>query len=375
MRFQYIMSAAMVMESEGTKVLCDPWLSDGIYYGSWFHYPPIKYSAADFQDIDYIYLSHVHPDHFDAASLSEFPKDVPIIILDYALKFLKQNIEKLGFKQIIEIKSGDTFEFGNGFQVEIVASHFCDPDACGKMFACDRWLTPDKRSQGIDSVAVFADSEHVVVNHNDAPYFPMVCDLILSKYPKIDVNMGVYAGAGSYPQCFDNLSDAEKLVEAENKKLQFIQMLEKYTRHLGSRYVFPFAGQYLLGGKLSNLNDYRGVADISEVGEYFAKAKGSALKAVSVTSPERSSIVQSCIDRPLLADSIIGTQTPDVSMTERGEEVEPYVRISLDYSLLMMILTRHAHWNNAEIGSHLSFFRSPDVYESDLFGVLSFIHL
>lgn len=28
--------------SEGTKILCDPWIVTGVFEGSWFHYPPLK---------------------------------------------------------------------------------------------------------------------------------------------------------------------------------------------------------------------------------------------------------------------------------------------------------------------------------------------
>ena len=332
------------------------------------------------------------------------------------------------------------------------------------------------RGQGIDSVAVFRDKDHVLVNHNDAPYFPPLCDLILSKYPDVNMNMGVYAGAGPYPQCFANLTESEKLVQAEKKKLQFIQMLEKFARHLQTRYVMPFAGQYVLGGRLAVLNDYRGVADISEVGVYLSDARDQETINLSVTGPEKSSLAQTQVERSLIAKPVlfsswnqgawfdlangdqsqpfvpenteersayarnvladkkldyeeqwyiaprlrtnltplllgaarhmhriirrsymhdveairkwhlyldvgqgylyqVGTHDPTVSITASDEEVEPFIRISLDYSLLLMILTRHAHWNNAEIGSHLLFYRSPDMFERSLSSALSFLHL
>lgn len=46
---------------------------------------------------------------------------------------------------------------------------------------------------------------------------------------------------------------------------------------------------------------------------------------------------------------------------------EPYVRVGLSHSLFDMILNRKAHFNNAEIGSHLRFFRAPDTYDPLIF--------
>ena len=63
-----------------------------------------------------------------------------------------------------------------------------------------------------------------------------------------------------------------------------------------------------------------------------------------------------------------------VKKASRGSEREPYVRIGLDYTLLKMILDRKAHWNNAEIGSHLRYFRTPDVYERAIYNLLSYLH-
>ena len=39
MKLRYIYSACVLIETDTTKVLCDPWFTQGIYYGSWFQYP------------------------------------------------------------------------------------------------------------------------------------------------------------------------------------------------------------------------------------------------------------------------------------------------------------------------------------------------
>ena len=71
----------------------------------------------------------------------------------------------------------------------------------------------------------------------------------------------------------------------------------------------------------------------------------------------------------------IGFGGHGVRVIDHGREIEPFVRVSLDYSLLLMLLTRHAHWNNAEIGSHLKFHREPNEFEPLTFKALSYFHL
>ena len=48
----------------------------------------------------------------------------------------------------------------------------------------------------------------------------------------------------------------------------------------------------------------------------------------------------------------------------------------LDHRLLYRILRgpRHAHWNNAEIGSHINFYRKPEIYERALYYCMNFFH-
>ena len=53
-----------------------------------------------------------------------------------------------------------------------------------------------------------------------------------------------------------------------------------------------------------------------------------------------------------------------------------YVIYKLDIRLLKKILQgpKFAHWNNAEIGSHIKFFRKPNVYDRKLYFSMNFFH-
>lgn len=49
--------------------------------------------------------------------------------------------------------------------------------------------------------------------------------------------------------------------------------------------------------------------------------------------------------------------------------------IEVDPRLLWRLLTRQEHWNNAEVGSLLTFRRTPDVYDVGTFTALSYLHV
>ena len=108
MKIRFIKSSCVIIETAELKILCDPWLIDGgAYYGSWAaDYPPLKFDSEKFSDIDYIYISHIHPDHLDPNTLKHFNKKIPILIHKFQTQLIRdtfyKNIEPLGFK-IIEL--------------------------------------------------------------------------------------------------------------------------------------------------------------------------------------------------------------------------------------------------------------------------------
>lgn len=271
MKVHYIKSATVIIESKDVKILCDPWLVDGEYYGSWFHYPPYSFNFKQFDDIDYIYISHIHPDHFSKKSLQKLNKNIPVLIHKYAAHFFKKNIEIEGFK-VIELNHNEKTHLKNNVHINIFAADDCNPELCLKFFGCGLYKSKNGSSQ-IDSLCVIDDGENNVLNINDCPWELAQVPLqkIKQNYKSIDFLLVGYAGAGPFPQCFTNLNFEEKQSAARKKKKQFLNQGLKYIDLLKPRYFMPFAGTYVLGGYLHQLNDLRGVPELEEAITFFNK--------------------------------------------------------------------------------------------------------
>src|SRR5438067_11631544 len=106
MRVTYIGHACMMLESGGTRILMDPWLTDPTYHGTWWHYPPLALGVRDLPKIDYLYISHEHPDHFDPPTLTQLDKNVEVIIGNFKRRRLYDRIRDIGFKRITELEFG-----------------------------------------------------------------------------------------------------------------------------------------------------------------------------------------------------------------------------------------------------------------------------
>ena len=447
MKLTYLKSAGVLIENNSTKILCDPWLVDGEYYGSWVHYPPPDFVPEDFNDVDYIYISHIHLDHFSPKTLSRIKKNIPVLILNYTSKFLKKNLEILGFN-VQELDHNQRIELNDGLYINILAADYCDPSLCYKQMGCA--VVEEKfGATHIDSMCVIDNGKQTIVNTNDCPFdiAKFSCFDIEKQYSKIDLLLVGYAGAGPYPQCFEILSDSQKLLEAEKKKMDFYHQAESYINLLKPKYYMPFAGRYTLAGNLADLNKFRGVPELEEAYTYFTttdKIEQNNQKCIILNSQEHFNIddgkpskeyviidvnkklgyikeklsklkydyenynypdideilelLPNCYyrfekmrqeinfssDTKLILDApgknaiCISCNGKGVSILLKTKicELERYVMFTVDPRLLIRLLRgpKFAHWNNAEIGSHIIFQRKPNEFERGLYYCICFFH-
>ena len=444
MKIRYIKSACVAVETKGVKILTDPWLVDGEYYGSWCHYPELQFDQDYFDSMDYIYISHIHPDHFSKKTFELLNKEIPVLIHQYASPFLKMNIERLGFK-VTELPHNKKTELINGVTIEILAADNCNPELCAKFMGCGIIETKFKSTQ-IDSLAVISDGEHNVLNLNDCPYdlAEEAVSVVIKKYQTIDFLLVGYGGAGPYPQCF-HLSDDERAKAEASKKLQFLSQGEKYITLVNPRFYMPFAGTYTLAGSLSELQNKRGVPELHEAVDYFLNstvinqklskpvllntyeffdlATQTQSKAYTpVNKDQKQAYITNVLskrkleyeydDEPVLEELLDLVPAANKRMNAKREEInfvsdtsvlvklkeDLYVKLNfngseyeivknieginafVEYEVSLKLLNRilkgprYAHWNNAEIGSHIKFRRVPNTFERGLYHAMCFFH-
>lgn len=266
MRVKYITNAAVEIEHNGFRVLCDPWFTDGAYYGSWFHWPVLPSDIIErYKDVDAIYISHVHPDHFDPATLAQFSKDIPIFICEYGEKYFLRHLQALGFKTITEVPNRATVKFKGGLEMEIIAADDNNPIAFAVAYNT-RILKREGGSKNIDSMAIFKADGQIVFNTNDCPWVLVTFALpyILNKYERIDVLLTAYAGAGPFPQCYDYEPDDMRQMAIQAAYSYLSQPFELVTR-LNPRFYIPFAGQYILGGRYGWMNQFKGTFELDDL--------------------------------------------------------------------------------------------------------------
>lgn len=262
MKIQYLQNASVIIENNEEKILCDPWLIDGCYYGAWNHYPKFEFDKRDFENINYIYLSHIHPDHFDKNTLEKLDKNIPVYIHNFPEKFFKKNIEEIGF-QVFELENNKRVKLGQTW-INVIAADNCNPEVCNRIFGC----TFDEANFGtkqIDTMAVFDDGNQVIVNVNDCPFEigEFTAKLIKEQYKKIDLLLLGYSGASDYPLCYD-FDLKTKLNESIKKKEKRLKDALNYITIFNPKFFLPFAGRYILSGRMYSYLQFKGEPSLDE---------------------------------------------------------------------------------------------------------------
>jgi UDP-MurNAc hydroxylase len=445
-------SSTVGINTGNFKILMDPWLTDGEYYGSWYHYPKfnIKKYINELNSYKAIFISHIHPDHCSSDTLKLLNKNIPIFIHEFHSMFLKKKIEKLGFS-VHEIKHGVRTKIYNNTAITIYAADNCDPKLCYRFSGCANLLTKEKKSQQIDTLSIIDNKKTVILNVNDCPYELAESTFadIKKKFKKINALLLGYSGAGAYPQCFNNLKLKQKKIEMKKKEIFFLERAFKFIKDIRPEFYLPFAGTYCLAGKLAKLQSLRGVPTIDNAYEYLEKKikkeniknctaikinyeqdfnlinKKSSKKYHPVNKIKIQKYIENYLSKKKLeyelenypkneeiiklsseafkrfkekklllnikfqSDILIKIKNLIIKLPNKGDDIEVknldylkknlinYVCYSLDSRLYKRLLLgpRYAHWNNAEIGSHIIFSRWPNVYERNIYESMSYFHI
>jgi UDP-MurNAc hydroxylase len=225
-----------IQTSHGT-ILCDPWKNPA-YFGSWFVFPDNSGLDWDrYGQVDFLYVSHLHRDHFDPALLSgHVSRQATVLLPDFPVDDLREALEGLGFTRFEVLPSGKEVELG------------------GLRLMAQALVSPADGPLG-DSALAIDDGTAVVLNQNDAR--PIDLDALKSFGP-YDVHLLQYSGAIWWPWTYE-LPEAAKRRFGAVKRANGLDRALRYVTAIGARHVVPFAGPAcFLDDDLFALNDLNG---------------------------------------------------------------------------------------------------------------------
>jgi UDP-MurNAc hydroxylase len=253
MLIEFASNASFVIRLKtGKTLLTDPWYSDGIYYGAWYNFPPIPPARRDALlklTPDYIYISHIHPDHLDSATLAHYPRSTPILIGRFSepgFGHLKRAIAALGFTDVRVLELWAPTEL-DGAQVAILPQ-FAACNAAESSGDSDFEMDTSLWVRDVDGASV--------LNVVDNALHDAAAQEILDRLGRPDVAILPYAGGSFFPQGCTAYSDAEKAAWRDRIGAR---RLDGFVRHAGildAPLTVPAAGTYVLGARVAELSKF-----------------------------------------------------------------------------------------------------------------------
>jgi len=234
MRLTFLGHAGCFVQTRYGSVLCDPWFNPA-YFGSWFPFPRNDtLPASDLGEPDYLYISHLHRDHFDPAWLARnVSKQARVLLPEFGIDLLARELRTLGFRDLVETRHGERLDLA-GLGVTILAM-----------------TSPADGPLG-DSAIVLDDGSARVLNQNDAR--PGDLEALHALGP-FDAQLLQFSGAIWYPVAYD-FPPEEKERLARSKRIDEMERAERYVKAVDAAHVFPCAGPpCFLDPELSGLND------------------------------------------------------------------------------------------------------------------------
>lgn len=379
MKIETITNACCLYTAEDHRLLADPWLTNGAFEGSWYHTNGAIKRGIDPSSIDFLYISHLHPDHYDPATLAHFRKDIPVIILDRQPNFLERKLKEIGFTNFKKIKDGETSRIGF-FEVTMYgpfSKHPFDDSEVGNL---------------IDSAIVIRHGDCVVLNANDNTPTPKTAKMLREKHGPFTRAQLKFALAGPYPSCFRNLDHGGKLAEKEKLIARQQKAMLKVASILEAEVVESFAGNYCLAGSLAWKNPYLAVPDLDlndvpEGAPYSYELEQnypSVEELVDLCHQARSCLWTKQNQFSFFVNYKVGIElapgyffTIDFSnpVGEASHGSRAQLNCFLDTRLLKATLVGKSHWNLAEVGCHIDFDRNPNIYNPDISTMMCFFHL
>ena len=234
--------AGFRIDTAAGSILCDPWVNPA-YFASWFPFP--DNSELDWDalgDVDYLYVSHLHKDHFDPVNLRDHVnKDAVVLLPDYPVPDLRTELEKLGFHRFFESTNSVKHRVSGpkgDLDVMIIALRAPADGPIG------------------DSGLVVSDGETVAFNMNDAR--PVDLEVLHDEFGHVDVHMLQYSGAIWYPMVYDMPARAKEAFGIQKRQRQ-MDRCRQYIAQVDATWVVPSAGPpCFLDPELRDLNDDHG---------------------------------------------------------------------------------------------------------------------
>jgi len=216
--------AGILVRTHGVTIVCDPWFVPA-FFGSWFVFPRNDQLPDDIMhDVcnpDFLYISHLHGDHFDEAFLRDnMSRDTTVLLPGFPTREMERAFNKLGFNKFVRTSDGVATNITDDISIAIHLE------------------TSITDGPGGDSAIVISDGESRLVNQNDCRTNNLDA---LRQHGPVDLHWLQFSGAIWYPMVYE-MDDKTKLQLSREKVASQFARAMRYVEAIDATQVVPSAG-------------------------------------------------------------------------------------------------------------------------------------
>jgi UDP-MurNAc hydroxylase len=250
-----ISHACVLIELDGLKILTDPW-----FYGSAFNdgwalepAPELEKLPALLAEVDIVWISHEHPDHFHLSTLKQIrellPERVQIAFQTTNSTKVFGALEKLGYTKFLPMEHMKRYQITDGVEILIYSHRHID-----------------------STLSVFVDGKHWILNINDTELTARDISLIRRRSGDPEIILNQFSIAGSTG--IEDLIRKDAEAALKNIVSQHALFRAKYTIPFASFMKFSKPDNDFLNKFSNSIADVRQAFELSGLDLLLMKPMG-----------------------------------------------------------------------------------------------------
>tara|TARA_R110002012_G_C11672212_1_gene613180 strand:+ start:4129 stop:5661 length:1533 start_codon:yes stop_codon:yes gene_type:complete len=230
---KYLGHAGWLVQTDKFKAICDPWFAhSGAFLDQWYPFPDNRdvFDLNIFLNLDFVYISHAHEDHYNEWLLKQLDKQTTIFIPDFKCKRLYNNLKKLGFINVRQFTDSCKTTIKEVSIKIIKDENYLDNDSC----------------------ILFEYKKTKILNLND-------CHLSFTELRKkigsVDILLLQSSSAIWFP-CTYEYSPEKMKKHGRAKRQNVLNRTLEYSKRLNAKLVIPNAGPPVINNEQAEKWNY-----------------------------------------------------------------------------------------------------------------------
>lgn len=169
---EYLGHAGFVVRKDDVRVLVDPWFHTA-FFASWFPYPDNRHVEPSVREsrFDFLYISHLHEDHFDVRTLEHLDRTIEVLVPDYRSGGMVRALNRLGFETVRVLGHLETTRLSAGFDATMILDTSHKEDS-GVLFDLDGFRFLDLNDCNTALPDLPGDIDLVAAQFSGAMWYP-----------------------------------------------------------------------------------------------------------------------------------------------------------------------------------------------------------